>query len=379
MVPRTRGLTVKAPVGTSKRRRRLAGGVFIVAALAVVGVGIVLSAGFGKFKLAALAGSTIKNLVVAPTTLKGQSTGRTNMLIYGMTKDGLRTDSVILMSYYWNQKKIVTLNIPRDLEVNDGYETVKLGEVYAYAMARQPKNPTYPDSFVATLVAKEYGINIDYWTELNMQGEVDFINALGGIDVTAPDAFTDYAYPTWNYSGYVRPAPHFNAGLQHMNGDTALVFSRSRHSLQNNEGTDFARSKRQALLIQAIMTKVKAQGIIGNLADVSKYLNILGNNVTTSLSTDEMVSFAGTLKNINPQTDYLKAAWETGNGFLCDSTSSAGAYVTLYGIAGSCDTAGGGQDDSLYRQKAVTFVQSLLTSAVPTPSPSPSASPKPTP
>jgi LCP family protein required for cell wall assembly len=322
-----------------------------------------LTSGHGKFTLAALAGSTIKNLVVPAAPLKGQDSGQTNMLIYGMTKDGLRTDSVILMSYYWKQKKLVTLNIPRDLYIYDGYENAKMGEIYAYAVARKPHDSTYPDTFVASVIAKEYNIRIDYWTELNMQGEVDFVNAIGGIDINVPDSFTDYEYPTWNYSGYIRPAPHFNAGLQHMNGDTALIFSRSRHSLNNDEGTDFARSKRQALVIAAIMTKVKAMGLVGNLTDISKYLNILGNNITTSMSTDDMVSFAKTLKGISPTTDYVKAAWATGNGFLCDSTSTAGAYITLYGVPGSCTVGGGGYKDSKYREMALYFVKNLLTSA----------------
>jgi LCP family protein required for cell wall assembly len=346
-----------------KRRFRLRYAL-VVLVLAIAGGGyFLLTSGHGKFTLAALAGSTIKNLVVPATPLKGQSSGQTNMLIYGMTKDGLRTDSVILMSYYWKQKKLVTLNIPRDLYIYDGYENAKMGEIYAYAVARKPHDSTYPDTFVASVIAKEYNVRIDYWAELNMQGEVDFVNAIGGIDINVPDSFTDYEYPTWNYSGYIRPAPHFNAGLQHMNGDTALIFSRSRHSLNNNEGTDFARSKRQALVIAAIMTKVKAMGLIGNLTDISKYLNILGNNITTNMSTDEMVQFAKTLKGINPSTDYVKAAWATGSGFLCDSTTSAGAYITLYGVPGSCNVGGGGFKDSKYREMALYFVKNLLASA----------------
>jgi LCP family protein required for cell wall assembly len=334
-----------------------------VAAAAIVG-GLIFffTSGHGKFRLASLAGSAIKNLM-STTPLKGQDTGRTNILVYGMTQDGLRTDSIILMSYYWSEKKLVSLNIPRDLYINDGYESVKMGEIYAYAKNRQPKNATYPDSFVASVIAKEYSVPIHYWAELNMQGEVDLINALGGIDITAPTAFTDYAYPKWDYSGYIRPAPHFNAGPQHMNGATALIYSRSRHSNDNNEGTDFARSKRQALVLQAVMTKVKSLGIVGNLTDITKYLNVLGDNVKTSLSTDEMVSFAKTLKAIDPAQDYVKAAWETGNGFLCDGSTSAGSYIALYGVDGSCKIKAGSSAKSKYREMALYFIKNLLTSA----------------
>jgi LCP family protein required for cell wall assembly len=298
---------------------------------------------------------------VAP--IAGQSDGRTNILVYGMTLDGLRTDSIMLVSYYWAQKKLVTLNIPRDLYVYDGYENAKFGEVYSYAKRREPKDPDYPPQSVANLVSKEYGIPINYWVSLNMQGEISLINTLGGVDINVPDSFTDYQYPTWNYSGYVRPAPSFVAGEQHMDGATALEYSRSRHSLDNGEGTDFARSKRQGIVLQAVMTKVKSMGLLGNLADISNYLNILGTNVDTNMSTDVMLSFAKTVKGIDPATDYTIGNWETSNGFLCGSTSSYGAYITLYGVTGACGTQVNAGTDSKYRELAIYYVNNLLLSA----------------
>jgi LCP family protein required for cell wall assembly len=343
---------------------RFAKGVLIViAVLAIALVAFVFTSGRGKFRLSSLIGGTAAKLIGISDPIAGQTSGRTNFLVYGMTKDGLRTDSIMLISYYWKQKKLVTLNIPRDLYVYDGYENAKMGEVYAYALARQPRNAQYPDQYVAQVISKEYGIPINYWVQFNMQGEVDFINAIGGINIDAPDSFTDCQYPTWDYSGYIRPCPHFNAGPQHMNGDTALIYSRSRHSLDNNEGTDFARSKRQQLVIQAVMTNLKSQGVIGNLAQVSKYLNILGNNLTTNMSTEQMITFGTDIKSLSPTADYVKGSWETGNGFLCDSTSSAGAYVTLYGTTGSCGIGAGGYKNSKYRQLAIYYVQNMLSSA----------------
>jgi LCP family protein required for cell wall assembly len=320
--------------------------------------------------------SVAKASVGYQAPIAGKNIGRTNVLFYGMTEDGLRTDSIILVSYYWQQKKIVTLNIPRDLYIYDGYENVKMGEMYAYAKNRQPKNSAYPDNFLASAIAKEYNIPINYWVQFNMQGEVDLINSVGGVDINVPDSFTDYQYPTWNYSGYIRPAPHFIAGPTHMNGATALIFSRSRHSLDNNEGTDFARSRRQMLVIQALMTKMKSMGIVGNISQVSNYLDILGNNLTSSMSLDEMVSFARTVKGLKPGTDIIAGNWATGNGFLCDSGTvnficgggGGGAYVTLYGsTSGSRGIGAGGVHNSNARQLALYYVQHLLTSAPMTP------------
>jgi LCP family protein required for cell wall assembly len=316
-----------------------------------------------KLTALSIATSVVKSSVGAKTTLQGESAGRTNMLIYGMTKDGLRTDSIMLASYYWKDKKLVTLNIPRDLEVSDGYETAKFGEVYAYAYMRNKKNPQYASQYVADLVAKEYGLPINYWVKFNMQGEVQLVDTLGGVDVTVEHTFADYEYPTWTYSGYIRPAPHFVAGPQHMTGDTALIYSRSRHSLDAGEGTDFARSKRQMIVLASVLTKVKSLGLVGNLTDISRYLTILGNNVDTNMSTDEMVAFAGVAKNLDTQTDLVRGNWSTDNGFLCSATSSVGAYVARYGTLTSCLTPAGAKVDSKYRELAIYYVQHLLESA----------------
>lgn len=340
--------------------------------------GLLSGRGDGKISAVKLVVSAAKAAVEPTVPLKGEDTGRTNMIVLGMTKDGMRTDSIMLASYYWQQKKLVTLNIPRDLYVYDGYENCKMGEVYAYAREREPKNPTYPAEFLSQVLEKEYNIDIPYWVKFNMMGEVQLVNTLGGVDIDVPDAFTDYEYPTWDYSGYVRPAPHFNAGEQHMDGNEALIYSRSRHSLDNNEGSDFARSKRQEIVLAAVMVKVKALGIVGNIADITKYLTILGNNVETNLSSDEMVSMAKTFRAINPQTDYLKANWSTDSGFLCNAVSSYGADIILYGVTGDCTAQAGTNSASPYRADAVNYVDNLYqeaggTETQSTPSPSPTS------
>ena len=348
------------------RRHRLIALAVLTPLAAVIAVGgwILWPRGTShKLTALSLVTSVIKSSVGDTATLQGQLDGRTNMVVYGMTKDGLRTDSIMLASYYWQQKKLVTLNIPRDLQVYDGYETCKFGEVYAYALARNHNSNTLASQFVADLIAKEYGIPVPYWLRLNMQGEVELVNTLGGVDINVPDGFTDYEYPTWNYNGYITPAPHFSAGLQHMDGDTALIYSRSRHSLDNNEGSDFARSQRQMLVLGAVLTKVKSLGIVGNIGDISHYLTILGDNVDTNMSTDEIVNFGTLAKALNPSADLLRGSWATGNGFLCSSTSTAGAYIALYGVTGDCETPAGGKTDSKYRELAIYYVNHLINVA----------------
>src|SRR5579859_4850006 len=72
--------------------------------------------------------------------LKGEGSGRTNVMIYGLTADGNRTDTMLLASYYWKERKLVLLNIPRDLyAMHDGAMT-KIVSLYAIAKNRKPQD-----------------------------------------------------------------------------------------------------------------------------------------------------------------------------------------------------------------------------------------------
>ena len=303
--------------------------------------------------------SSVSELAVLPP-LQGQADGRTNILIMGMTLDGNRTDSLILASYYYKENKLVTLNIPRDLYMDDGLEKDKIVSLYAYAKNRKPGDPSYPPQVVSDFISKEYGIPIQYWVVANMDGFKQVIDRLGGIDVTVERSFTDHLYPTDDYSGYMRPAPNFTAGLQHMDGTEALIFARSRHSTDPLEGTDFARSHRQSLVIDAVLEKIKSRGLLANVWDLQNYYDIFKQDISTNMHVSEMASLARIVKQLDPSTEYLKAEWSNTIGFLCDSQTSGGAYILLYGSVNDCGTPAGGQQTSPARDEAISFVQNLL-------------------
>ncbi len=298
----------------------------------------------------------------AAFTLTGESHDRTNIMIYGLTADQTRTDSIILASYYWRENKVVLLNIPRDLYAEyDGRKT-KIVSLYAIAKVQQPNNQNYPAEYVNNFISKEYNIPIDYWVVVNMDAFKQIIDNAGGVTVNVERPFTDYAYPTDNYSGYIHPAPHFEAGVQTMNGTRALIFARSRHAA-GLEGTDFARSKRQQMIIQALLVKLRSQGILTDTGKISSYANIFSNNVFTNLNVPQLIQVAQIASQLNFSTDILMANWNNTIGFLCDSTDGYGAYILRYGVTGNCTSVAGTESSSSYRAAAVSYVQHLLQSA----------------
>lgn len=114
-------------------------------------------------------------------------------------------------------------------------------------------------------------IKIDYYMQLNMQGLVDLVDAIGGITVT-----NEFDYPIrideWEpeYTASVAPGTH------KVNGDQALVFARMRYD--DPEG-DYGRQKRQRDVIQKILKKLLA------LDSLSSYRRIL-KAVTKNMQTD---------------------------------------------------------------------------------------------
>lgn len=307
---------------------------------------------------------TVSDFVAAKNLqLAGESQGRTNVMIYGLTADGLRTDTMILASYYWQQHKLVLLNIPRDLYANDNGYNTKIVSLYTLAKNQRPNDPSFPPQYVSDFISREYGIPIHYWVVLNMQAFVQLIDSLGGLTVNVQRSFTDCLYPNADYTGYIRPCPHFSAGVQTMNGATALIYARSRHSTDPLEGTDFARSKRQQIIIKAALAKLKQQGALTDLSKLDTYLKIFGANVYTNLTPPELVKSAQLASGLRAGQDFIMANWSNQDNFLCDSADANGAYVLRYGTLGDCTGQAGVNDGSPYRQQAVNYVQNLLQSA----------------
>jgi LCP family protein required for cell wall assembly len=280
--------------------------------------------------------------------LKGEKEGRTNFLLLGKDKTGSGlTDTIMIVSYYYKEKKVATINIPRDFYVYDGYGSYKINSVYPFAESRSPGKG---EQFLVDFLSKEFGTPIHYWASINFQGFRQVIDAIGGIDVNVDTYLQDCLYPTDNFQ-YLRPCPTFQVGTQKMDGARALIYARSRETT-----SDFDRSRRQSIVIQSAAQKVKEQGLVENAGKIQAYLEIAGQNFRTSLRLDEMSALAQIFKDFDPKSNYYVGNWATGNGFLCPGDSADGAYIIWY-CGGSIAGRGG---NSKSKQLAVDYIKNLL-------------------
>lgn len=285
--------------------------------------------------------------------LKGEQSGRTNFLLLGRdsTGQGL-TDTVMIASYFYEEQKVTTINIPRDFYIFDGFGSTKINAVYSNAEFR---NPGSGEEFMASVLEEELDLPIHYWMSVSFESVEEIVDTLGGIEVDVPNGFTDYEFPTRNYSGFVYPAPTFEAGRQTMDGNTALTYARSRKGT-NGEGSDFARSRRQSIVIEGIINKLRSEDIFSNATRIRSFYDIINKYVSTSMRLDEVVSFALELKDAPESNGFNRYILDTADGITCPSQSQDGAYIIIY-----CDGSTAGRAGvSTSRQKLQTLLENIL-------------------
>jgi LCP family protein required for cell wall assembly len=215
--------------GTPRRARRLRRSCFIsFMALALI-------AGF----LAALAFTLIK--IPSPT----------NILIVGIDRrpdegNAVRTDSLLLVHADPSGPHLVMLSIPRDLWVSiPGWGESRINSAHVYA---EMETPGSGPARAAQTVSENFGVPVHGSLRLDFEAFRDVVDAAGGIDVEVPKPVVDNAYPTENYGTMRIEIP---AGWQHMDGETALQYARSRHG-----SNDFDRAARQQQIVLALAKKL---------------------------------------------------------------------------------------------------------------------------
>ncbi len=211
-----------------------------------------------------------------------QQTGAFTVLLLGSDDDSkfsgdhVLTQSMILVRVIPSTKQVIMLSIPRDLWVplsTGGY--YKIDGAYSYGGSRA----------AIETVENDFGVHINHYIWIGLLGLVKVIDAIGGIDVVTSNPVLDDYYPLDLYTnspyGYARIA--VMAGPQHLSGQQALQYVRSRH---NDLQSDFGRSRRQQQVLLAIRQKAKQL----SPADIPALSQAIGGEIKTDMSIDSVAS-----------------------------------------------------------------------------------------
>ncbi len=222
--------------------------------------------------------------------------GRYNILLLGgdagPDRDGLRPDSISVVSIEANTGKATIIGVPRNLEnapflvgspmatlypngygahgcnvdvclLNSIYTEVQLNspELYPNAVkhASQPGIEATRDAVQGVL-----GITLQYYVLIDMQGFSDLVDALGGVTIESTERLplngdlTAAGQPI-NVTDWIEP------GVQHMNGFTALWYARVRHG-----SSDYDRMARQRQVQQAIVQQFDPANVLTKFQAVAQ-------------------------------------------------------------------------------------------------------------
>ncbi|MFA6099963.1 MAG: LCP family protein [Patescibacteria group bacterium] len=231
------------------------------------------------------------------------------------------TDTIILASFDPKQNRLAMLSIPRDLAYplgNGRFE--KINSLNAWM---ESSNPGQGAEKTASAIGELLNVHIDHVVRVDFNGFAKFIDALGGVDVTIEKSFTDNSYPVDETEGWRTVS--FQQGPAHMDGAHALEFVRSRHG-NNGEGSDFARSRRQQLVIQAVREKLFSLGTLANPKKIGDLLNILSGHIQTDLSSWDMIAFAPEISQIDRDKISMRVLTDSADGELAPANVN-GAYM----------------------------------------------------
>jgi LCP family protein required for cell wall assembly len=188
----------------------------------------------------------------------------------------------------------------------------RINTAHFFAEAKQAGSG--PQAAMQT-VASNFGLTINRYARIDFAGFVQIIDSVGGITVDVKSTIIDYEYPTYDYG---TQTIEFDPGLQHMDGERALQYARTRHS-----SSDFDRAKRQQAVIAAFVQRLLEPDAWPRFPLL---VAAIGSAVDTNLTLVDVVRLIPTVILVGPQ--HIERQVLEGD-LVQPYTTSGGAAVQL--------------------------------------------------
>jgi LCP family protein required for cell wall assembly len=311
------------PGRQQQRRRRWGWGRIALVGVLVLVVLLVLWSLAGYLSVRSGVSDANKRLPAGTTSVLAKNNGLilsspTNILLLGTDhatngQAGRSTDehsdSMMLLRTDPSRHRLIYLSIPRDLGVTIpglGYSKINA--------AMQAGGPKLAIRTVDDLLGSQLQVN--HVVVVDFGSFVKLIDAVGGIDVNVPENILsnrfDCPYPTQarcdRWEGW-----KFHKGMTHMDGHTALIYSRIRENRLNPADSDFSRGQHQQQVMQATLSKLASASTFFRLPfDGSSLMAPL----STDLSTWDLMQLGWVKFRAGSTIHCRLGGTATGNGFI---------------------------------------------------------------
>jgi polyisoprenyl-teichoic acid--peptidoglycan teichoic acid transferase len=233
-------------------------------------------------------------LQIAGEPLKTDQNGNSNFLVLSFGGDDHEgtelTDSIIVASINPSNNSIGIISIPRDTYIRDiTVGNSRINQVFLNSQIHYG-NKIKAVEHTKSVIEEFLGIPIHYWATVDFQGFVEFIDIIGGVEVLVKTSIYDPYYPldgTYRYQTF-----SIGAGLQQMDGATALKYARSRQTT-----SDFDRSQRQQDLIAAIKEKALKTEIVFSREKIAEIMETLNDHIHTNITVREILTLGAKTEN----------------------------------------------------------------------------------
>jgi polyisoprenyl-teichoic acid--peptidoglycan teichoic acid transferase len=133
---------------------------------------------------------------------------------------------------------------------------------------------------------------VKYFVEVNFAGFTKVVNALGGVTINVQSPLIDEDYP----GPHGRMRLYIPTGVQHMTGEQALMYARSRHGKFGRGSNDYDRGQRQQRILLSLREQINISTILPRINDLAA---ATGQAVRTDIPRDLLPQLLGLAESVN--------------------------------------------------------------------------------
>ena len=206
-----------------------------------------------------------------------------------------RSDTIILTRVDPKKQTLTMVSIPRDTKVDLGeYGEQKINAAHAFGGA----------TLAVQAVEDLTGLPISHYAEINFDGFIGLVDALGGVEVDVPMAIDDED-----------AGGHVDAGLQTLDSWQALTLCRARNAYEEVVGSgDLYRAANQRLVLGAIVKKV----LSSDPATMANAINSCAQYVRTDLDVNAVLDLANQFRGFDSEQHLYTAVYPVVSEYTDD-------------------------------------------------------------
>ena len=214
-----------------------------------------------------------------------------NILLLGTDRregwDNWRTDTIMLVIIDHETNQIAVVSIPRDLYVYHPTFGRKRINSFDY-LGEARRYPGGGFQVMKEIFEYNFGVPIHHYVRAHRGAFVEFVDAVGGIEVTLDCDLWEIS-PQPDGSGY--KVLYLPAGTHRLDGETALAFATYRYRT-----ADWGRARRQQMVLAALKNQAAQLGL---LAKAPQLWDIIQRNVSSDLGFTDLLRYAKLGLDIN--------------------------------------------------------------------------------